>query len=157
MKRILRQLLLPLLGTCLLVSCKDLHDITFRGLDNVVLHGMENNKVSFSADVSMYNPSSVNIKVSEVNLKTIVDGTYLGTLTISEPIRIKAKTDSSYHTGFSLQIANLFSGGSALYSLSRKKQVTVEMQGFVRARSWLIFRKIAINEKRVIDVPSLNR
>jgi hypothetical protein len=41
--------------------------------------------------------------------------------------------------------------------LREKKQVTVDMQGFVRAKSWLVFRKIDITEKRVVDVPTFSR
>jgi hypothetical protein len=86
-----------------------------------------------------------------------VDGNFIGTLSITDPVRIKAKSDSSYSTDFSLQIANMLTGASTLYGISRKKQVTLEMQGFVRARKWFAFRKIDVSEKQRIDVPSLNR
>ena len=58
---------------------------------------------------------------------------------------------------FSLDLANILSGASTLYSLSRKKQVTLEMQGYVKARSWLTVRKVDVNEKQVVDVPSMSR
>jgi hypothetical protein len=141
----------------ILASCKGLEEIRFTGVDNVVLKGIENNKINFSADIGVVNPSSMGFKIKEVNLKTSVDGNFIGTLSITDPVRIKAKSDSSYSTDFSLQIANMLTGASTLYGISRKKQVTLEMQGFVRARKWFAFRKIDVSEKQRIDVPSLNR
>ena len=146
-----------LLTLIILSSCKGVEDITFTGVDNVVLQGIENNKVKFSADISIYNPSSVNFKISEVNLKTIVDGNFLGTLSTANPVKIKAKSDSSYNAEFSLDLVNLMSGASTFYNVSRKKQVNIEMQGFIKARSFLASRKIDISEKRLIDVPEFNR
>jgi hypothetical protein len=141
----------------ILASCKGLEEIRFTGVDNVVLKGIENNKINFSADIGVVNPSSMGFKIKEVNLKTSVDGNFIGTLSITDPVRIKARSDSSYSTDFSLQIANMLTGASTLYGISRKKQVTLEMQGFVRARKWFAFRKIDVSEKQRIDVPSLNR
>ena len=150
---------IPLLLTALLIitSCKDVTDIRFTGVDNIKLRGMENNKINFTADVGVYNPSTVAFKVTEVNLKTIIDGNFIGTLTSDEKLRIKSKTDTSYTMNFSLDLANILSGASTLYGLSRKKQVTLEMQGYVKARSWLTVRKVDVNEKQVVDVPSMSR
>ncbi len=135
---------IPLLLTALLIlsSCKDVTDIRFTGVDNIKLRGMENNKINFTADVGVYNPSNMAFKVTEVNLKTIIDGNFIGTLTSDEKLRIKSKTDTSYTMNFSLDLANILSGASTLYGLSRKKQVTLEMQGYVKARSWLTVRKV---------------
>ena len=146
-----------MLGMLIITSCKGVDEITFTGIDNVILQGLENNKVKFSADVGIHNPSSANFRISEVNLKTSIDGSFIGTLTTNDAVKIKAKTDSAYHTGFTLEIANLVSGASTLYGLQHKKQVTVEMQGYVKARSWLAFRKIDVSEKQIVDMPSFNR
>jgi hypothetical protein len=149
--------ILPVILVVVLSSCGDVHDIDLKGVDHVQLKGIENNNIKFSADVSMFNPSSVNFRISEVNLKMIVDGNFIGTLTLDKPLRIKAKSDTSYLADFNLQLANMFSGASALYNMREKKQVTVDMQGFVRAKSWLVFRKIDIAEKRLVDVPTFSR
>jgi hypothetical protein len=55
---------------------------------------------------------------------------------------------------FSLEIANMLTSASTLYTLSRKKQVSVELQGYVKTRSWLMSKKIDVHETQVIDVPA---
>jgi LEA14-like dessication related protein len=146
-----------LILSALLLSCKGVDDISFKGVDNVALIGMEDNRINFSADISVFNPSSVGFRISEVNLKTSIDGIFLGTLTTKDPVKIKARSDTSYYAVFSLELANIITGASTLYSLQRKQQVTVEMQGFVKARSWLTSRKVDVLEKQLIDVPQFNR
>lgn len=140
----------------LLFSCKGVDEISFTGVRNVEFLGVNGNSVNFSADIGIYNPSSASFKIREVNLKTIIDGNYIGTLTTQNPVKIKAKTDSSYHTGFTLQLSNIMTGAAALYGLRNKARVTVEMQGFVTARSFLVFKKVDVSEKHVIDVPRVS-
>jgi LEA14-like dessication related protein len=151
-----RSLLLKalLFSAVIITSCKGINDITITGADGFTMKGMENNKVSFMADIGVQNPSSVGFKVSEINLKATVDGNYIGTLTSPDRIRIPARSDSSYRMNFSLEIASLLTGASTLYAITRRKQVTVVLQGYVKTRSWLIMKKVPVNETQVIDVPA---
>lgn len=147
-------LLKVLIAASTLLSCNSLNDITITGADGFTMKGMENNNVSFMADIGVQNPSSVGFKVSEINLKATVDGNYIGTLTSPDRIRIPARSDSSYRMNFSLEIASLLTGASTLYAITRRKQVTVVLQGYVKTRSWLIMKKVPVNETQVIDVPA---
>jgi LEA14-like dessication related protein len=148
-----------LLLTAFLVlsSCKGVEDIRFTGIDNVALKGIENNKVNFTADIGVSNPSPVGFKISEVNLKTIADGTFIGTLTTGNPVKIPAHTDTTYRMDFSMELANMLTGASTLYAISRKKQVSVEMRGYIKTRSWFTVKKVDIDETQLINVPSFNR
>ncbi len=144
---------LILFSTMLLVSCQGLKNITITGADGFQVTGMENNKVSFTADIGVSNPSGVGFRVKEVNLKAVIDGNFIGTVTSPDRVKIKARSDSSYHMNFSLELANMISGASTLYNLSKKKQVNVEMQGYVKARAGLGVKKVDVHESRLIDVP----
>jgi LEA14-like dessication related protein len=155
MKFIFRCILM-VISIAILISCKGVDEISFTGIDNLQFSGVENNTVNFSASIGIYNPSTANFRIREVNLKTSIDGNFIGTLTTLNPVKIKAKTDSTYHTDFSLELANLVTGATSLYGLRNRKQVTVEMQGYVYARSWLAFKKVAIAEKRLIDIPKFS-
>jgi hypothetical protein len=138
----------------LMAGCKGVEDIAMTGISGVEFKGMENNTLRFSVVVGVSNPSSVGFRVSEVNLKTQVDGNYLGTLTTTDKIRIPARSDTSYRMNFTLTMANMITGASSLFSLSRKKKVTIDMQGYIKARSWLTTKKTEIKESQTVDVPS---
>lgn len=134
-------------------SCKGVHDIGFTGAGGFEFKGMENNAMNFAADIGVKNPSAIGFKVVEVNLKATIDGIFIGTLTATDRVRIPARTDSSYRMNFSLQLANIVTGASTLYTLSRKKQVNADLSGYVRARSWLTVKKVDVHESRDIEVP----
>jgi LEA14-like dessication related protein len=137
----------------LLSSCTGLNNIGITGVEGFAVRGMENNAVSFAADIGVRNPASVGFKVREINLRTTIDGNFIGILTSPDRVKIPAKSDSTYTMNFSLELANLITSASALYNLSRKKQVNVVMQGYVKARSGLMTKKVDVNESRLLDVP----
>ncbi len=149
----MRSLLIISLLLPLLLSCKDLNDIEITGVEGFKMRGMENNAVTFAADIGVRNPASVGFKVSEINLKTTIDGNFIGTLTSPDRVKIPGRSDSTYTMNFSLELANIITSASALYNLSRKNQVNVVMQGYVKARSGLITKKVDVNETRLMDVP----
>lgn len=137
----------------LLTSCKGVNDIEITGADGFEFKGMENNSLTFSANIGVRNPSSLNFRLKEINLKTVIDGNFLGILSTSDKIRVKARSDSSYRMTFNLQLNNILTGASMLYDLSRKKDVKVEMQGYIKARSFIAVKKVDVLESRVVEVP----
>ncbi len=126
------------------------------GISDFKFKGINNDQISFSAVVGVSNPSKVGFHVSELNVKTIADGNFLGTLTTTDKIRIPARSDTSYRMNFTLKLANMLTGATSLYGLTRKKEVLVELQGYVKSRSFLVTRRTEIKESRKVAVPSMN-
>ncbi len=120
------------------------------GISDFKFKGINNDLISFSAVVGVSNPSRVGFHVSELNVKTMADGNYIGTLSTTDKIKIPARSDTSYRMNFTLKLANMLTGASSLYSLSRKKEVLVELQGYVKSRSFLATRKTEIKESRKV-------
>ncbi len=140
----------------ILSGCKGIDDIAMTGISDFRFKGINNDVISFSAVVGVSNPSSVGFHVSELKVKTIADGNYIGTLTTTDKIKIRARSDTSYRMNFTLKLANMLTGASSLYGLSHKKEVLVEMQGYVKSRTFLATKKTDIKESRMVAVPSLN-
>jgi LEA14-like dessication related protein len=139
----------------LIMGCKGVEDIAMTGISDFRFKGINNDLISFSAVVGVSNPSRVGFHISELNVKTIADGNYIGTLTTTDKIKIPARSDTSYQMNFTLKLANLLTGASSLYGLSRKKEVRVELQGYVKSRSFLATRKTEIKESRLVEVPAM--
>lgn len=154
MKHIFPSLLLFLL--VLLSGCKGVEDIAMTSISDFQFRGINNDLISFSAVVGISNPSRMGFRVSELNVKTMADGNYIGTLSTTDKIKIRARSDTSYRMNFTLKLANVLTGASSLYGLSRKKEVFVELQGYVKSRTFLTSRKTDIKESRKVPIPSLN-
>ena len=145
-----------LIAGLLLNGCKGLDAIEITGVDHFAFKGIEDNTIYFTTDVAVYNPSGVAFRVRDVNLRAMVDGNYLGSLTNDEVIRIPARSDSVYHMDFNLRLTNIFSGAAVLFSLSKQKEVNVELQGYVRSRSGLVTKKVDVEESLTVEVPDLD-
>jgi hypothetical protein len=145
--------LLFLLSLMVMSSCKSFDNIELKGIDRVTFQGIENNIVHFSAGLQVYNPSRVNFKIKEVNLKTVANGDFLGTLYCRDDVKIVSRTDSLYMVPMNLKLTNIFTGASTLYKLSRLDKVKLEVKGYVKVRSFLITKKIDVAESHILDVP----
>jgi hypothetical protein len=138
-----------------LSSCKDIDNIEIKGVEKVSFRGIENNTVYFSAGLNISNPSKVNFRIKEVNLATVADGDFLGTLQCEEDVKIASRKDSVYMVPLSLKLGNIFTGAASLYKLSRQSRVKLEVKGYVRVRSGLVIRKIDISRSQFVDVPKM--
>ncbi|MBN2481070.1 MAG: hypothetical protein JXB19_04980 [Bacteroidales bacterium] len=145
-----------LIFTIILTGCEGIESIEITGINNFKLSSIEENTITFSADVGILNPSGVAFRVREVNLRAITGGNYLGTLVNNEIIRITSRSDSVYNMFFNLELVNILTGASMLYGISKQDQVNVELQGYVKSRSGLITKKVNIQESLIIDVPGLD-
>ncbi len=150
------RILLGLLPFVLVLSaCKNIENIEIKGVDRVIFQGIRDNTVYFTAGLIVQNPSGVSFKVKEVNLKTVANGDFLGTLNCTDQVKVMARSDSVYMVPLSLRLSNIFTGASSLYRISRQKQVTMEVKGYVRVKSFLISKKFDVSESQVVDVPRI--
>lgn len=140
----------------LFAGCKGFNAIEITHIDQFELNGIEDDAISFSASIGIANPAGAGFKVREINLRVLADDSYLGLLTSNQEIKIPARSDSVYNMMFDLRFANLFSGASVLYNISRQEQVTVDLQGYVKTRAGLVFKKVDVQEHQVVEVPQLN-
>ena len=145
--------LLLLLSLTIMNSCKSFDNIELKGVERVTFQGIENNIVHFSAGLRVYNPSGANFKIKEVNLKTVANGDFLGTLSCDDGVKIISRIDSVYMVPMNIRLTNIFSGASTLYKLSRLDKVKLEVKGYVKVRSFLITKKIDVAESQILDVP----
>ncbi|MBN1414559.1 MAG: hypothetical protein JW973_05625 [Bacteroidales bacterium] len=147
--------LLLLVPIMLANSCKTFENIEIKGVENIRFHGIEDNFVYFSVGLQVSNPSGLSFKIKEVNLKTVADGDYVGTLQCNDDIRISSRCDSVYTVAMSLQLSNIFTGAGTLYRISRQHEVKLEVKGYIRIRSFLLAKKIDINKSQVVEVPKI--
>ena len=155
MRPILRIYIWLLPFMLVLSACKNIDHIEIKGIDKVIFQGIQDNTVYFSAGLKVCNPSGINFKLKEVNLKTVANGDFLGTLNCTDEVKIYARSDSVYMVPLSLKLANIFTGASTLYKLSRLKKVNMEVKGYVRVRTFLISKKIEVSESQMLDVPKI--
>lgn len=143
-----------LLAPLFLISCGRTDEIRLTGVNDFSFKGFEEGTVTFAALVGVSNPSGIAFRITDMNLKTAVNGNYLGDLKTADKIRIPARSDSTYQMTFTLTINNMLANMASIYALSRQKQVQIDLKGEVMARTWIGKKKVEVSESRIVDVPA---
>ena len=139
-------------AAALSLSCSGLKDISLTSVDNIRIKSIEDNIVTFNADVGVSNPSAVGFRLKELEVDVTADGVYLGKLKNNDIVRIPAHSDSLYNIAFSLRLSNLLATAGTIISLSRKSEVNIDLKGYVRSTSGLVTRKTDITQTTVINL-----
>ena len=136
-------------------SCSGIEEINITNIGNFQLMGIEENAVTFSADIGVINPSGIGFKVREVDLAATADGIYMGNIKNAAIVKIPAHSDSTYYMVFNMSLSNLLTSAGAIMSISRKSRVNIELQGYIKSTSGLVTKKTDVKEARVVDIPEV--
>ena len=135
----------------IMISCGKIDEVEIQGADNFKYKGFRNNHVEFEADIKVFNPSHHRIKVKEINVKLLVNDVYLGRLQNAEEFQILPLSDEYIRVPFRLRITNIFYGISAISRLYNQKNLKVEVDGFVIAKTALYKKKLEVKEITYVD------
>ncbi len=135
----------------LLTGCGEFEDIQIGDITSAKFAGFIDNSLAFNVDIPVTNPTGLTFKIKEVNLKTTVNGDYLGKILSDEVVRIPARSDETQHFLVKVHLANIFRGATAFNQFSKHQRLTVEVEGYVKVHSLIMTRKIVIHETREIN------
>ena len=132
----------------LTASCANLENIVVGDVSDVKFRGFVDNTLAFNVVVPVENPSNVRFKIKEVNVKATVNGEYIGRILSDDVVVIPPRSDDEHV--FLIKI-HLLRGASTVMHASRNKSMEVEVDGYIKAKSYLMNRKIPVYEKRIIS------
>ena len=135
----------------ILSSCGKINEVEIQGADNFRYNGFKDNHVEFEADIKVINPSHHKIKVKEINMKLLVNDLYIGRIQNAEEIQILPLSDEYIRVPFRLRITNIFSGISTFSRLYNQKNLKVEVDGSVIAKTAFYRKKLEVNEIIYVD------
>mgnify|MGYP001389454414 CR=1 FL=1 len=118
------------------LSCTSLKEPEFLGVENIRLERLSRNGSALHLDIRFYNPNKAKLKLKEASGKAWLDNDYLGEFRLDSLVRIYPK--SEFSVPFSLQTKT----GSLLQntlSLLLKKEVTIKLDGMVKAGKGMLF------------------
>ena len=135
----------------LLAGSGRVQDIEVKDIKNIRFKGLIDNYVTFEADIQVFNPSHTTIRVKEIDVKAYANDSYLGRLLCNEEIVIPSESSDFLTVPFRIRIANILTGASMYFRLSKQKNIKVEIDGHISAKTVLIRKKIKIHEITYIN------
>ncbi len=131
----------------LLFSCTPKEPIVFKGIKNIVVDIGANGKPVLKADVFLFNPNKIKIKLKEVNVDVLVDGTQ--SAEVKHPLDVVIAGQSDFSVPIVAQLKLKESGFlDAVVGLLGGKKYEVVFTGYIRISVHGIPIKVPVSQKQ---------
>lgn len=127
-------------------------EIQLGEVHDVKILGFEENSLLLEVSMPIHNPSMHKIKVSEVDLKTYLNGTYIGRMQVDDQIVIKRKKNSNVTLPIKIRLSNVLASAFIMMNMKSGEAVHVKFEGSVLAKSMIFKRRIEVNETRQVVI-----
>jgi hypothetical protein len=143
-----------LIISILLVSSCKLEDIDIDEPDNFNLKKYSSNQVEASFDVTVDNPSGMNFKLKKTNIAVFTGEKKLGTIYLSDKIKVKRKTENTYTVPVRIDLIDGAMRTIMLEGASGK--IPLHFLGSVKVGTFIFSKKIKVDETKEIKVGDIN-
>lgn len=141
--------LFNILTAVLLLSSCEIIEPELSGYSNFKFKKMDGKEFDITFDVRVENENGFGMKVKKGSVDVEANNMVLATLTLSDKIKVKRKSDNTYTVPVHIKIAD-----GALFrvlALVASNKVDLEFDGKVKGSVLGISKTVPVNEKRTID------
>jgi hypothetical protein len=131
----------------LLILCSCTQDpIEFGEIKSFKIDNFVSNQMQCKAEIDIKNKGYFDVEINEGELQAYSDNTVLGTVKLLKPLEIKGNSEQEYILGFLVEITNPEAGMFSFLGRLTGKKPVYSLKGTVYAKSFLVNKKININE-----------
>ncbi|OFZ08432.1 MAG: hypothetical protein A3D92_22000 [Bacteroidetes bacterium RIFCSPHIGHO2_02_FULL_44_7] len=145
---------LSLVAALLVLSSCTFYEPEFRGGESISDVKLEGKELHLRAGAKVYNPNGYAIKVKPSTLDIFVNEEFMGQVHLDKKFKMKAKQETMIDAPLTATLAD-----GAMFRAMRlagEENVTVRMQGKVKAGVWFVSKKVDVNESRSLNAMNLN-
>ena len=135
-----------LLVIILFSSCSSFEDIEVEGVKAYTIKSLKDNELKVDLKLEVKNPTLYPITLKDLDLRTQINGRYIGKVHLDEKIKIKAKRESEVVVPVTLKISNIMASAFLMLNMKKTDQLKIDLEGKVKARSYLINKEVEIKE-----------
>lgn len=133
-------------------SCTHFSDIKIGDVKNVEVRGFEDNSFVIAVKLDVDNPTMHNLKITDINTKVFINNQYIGKILSDEPIVFSKKTSAEYSIVLKVRLSNILGTAFTMMQLSAGNKVNVRLEGELTVHSFILKKKIPVNETRQITI-----
>jgi LEA14-like dessication related protein len=135
----------------LLLSCAPKEPVVFRGIKNISVDLGANGKPVLKADIFLFNPNKMKIKLKEANVEVFVDGTK--SAEVKHPLNVLVPAKSDFSVPIVAQLALKESGFlDTVVGLLGGKKYEVVFTGYIRIGVHGITIKVPVSQKQELKL-----
>ena len=145
-RKMKKQTYLLLLFTLLLGSCSSLDEINIDSIKKYDIKTLKDNELKVDITLVVDNPTFYPITIKEFDLRTQINGRYIGRVNLDEAIKIHAKRKSEVTLPVTLKISNVMATAFIMLKMKDASKLVIDIEGKGQARSLLISKDFEIKE-----------
>lgn len=142
MKPRLALLLLFLIPSLILSSCREPKDLEFRDFKNLKVENLGFNSATLLVDLVYYNPNNFGLELNRTDLDIFVDSLYLGHSRQDIQVHIPSRKEFTIPLKVDLDMKNLLKNGINAFL---NKEVDVKVLGKVKVGKAGIFKNFNVD------------
>lgn len=136
-------------------SCISYEEVYVNDIKNIELVEFSGKDITLSVEAEIINPNNYAISVTDSEFDIFVEKKPLGTFEIDNNLKLEKKSKEYHKLIFKMdvdQISKDAQGTLLEIVLSGKNQVDLKVEGFIKAKAFLMQRKFQISYKEQVDL-----
>ena len=134
-----------------LFSCAPKEEVVFKGIKNIAIDLSESGKPVLTADVFFFNPNKIKMKLKDVNVEVLVDGTK--SAEVKHPLGVVIEGRSDFSVPIVAQLSLKQSGFlDTVVGLLGGKKYEVIFTGYIRIGVHGITIKVPVSQKQELKL-----
>jgi len=145
-------------GVCmifLLLSCKNIQDVTVEGVRNVKLGDLSDKEVHCTMDLLVKNPNGFGIKLKDLDATIKLEGKDIGTIELERTAKLKAQEISRVPLEFTITSDSWKTFLGSAMKLIFKDSLKMGVSGSLKAKALMVGKRIEFNQEQVISKSDL--
>ncbi|MEA3446742.1 MAG: LEA type 2 family protein [Bacteroidota bacterium] len=152
---ILKKLLIPIVlafVAFVAFSCTELKPIELKEIKNVSINSIDEKEMIIDLGFVIANPNNRQFSVREAELTISLGGIPLGSVNEIKSFNIPSHSSKSYNIPIKVDIENMGENAKQLTKSVFRRGTSLRIQGYIKARGFLISRKIEIDEEAKLSL-----
>lgn len=145
-------LYLFILLTLSITSCRELKEVSFKGVENVKLTSVNQKGLEAQIFVKIKNENNIPFKVHKSGLDVTVNGINLGKVFISEKIKINANSEKIYTFNLKSDFSKLNVSLPQLISIAASKSLKVSIKGELKGGAFFVKKTYPVDITQTVPL-----
>ena len=139
------------LSTFFFTSC-DVKEITVGDIESVSITEMTSEYIAVEIKIPINNPNNFGFKLVKADIDIEMNGVQLGNINKLKRVKIPANSNDVHTFNLQVSMDDLKQGGLAFLGSLLSNKAGVNMKGYIKARSFLISKKVDVDYDKSVKL-----
>ncbi|NOZ47082.1 MAG: LEA type 2 family protein [Chlorobi bacterium] len=136
----------------LLPSCLFVKPVKINKIEKIEILTLSTSSAKLNLYLKINNPNFIKIKVTDIDLRVLIDKEQIGSIEEIEDFLIPANTEQEVIVKLNISFNNIFGKALKIIKLLSKSDARVQIEGNMVIKSFIISKTIEINEENVVSL-----